>query len=385
MTTHPIATLPAYQRLKAAAKTALAESDYSGPLWIIDPAVAVAQYQALRAALPRARVHYAVKANPHPAILRALLRQGSDFEIASEQELDQLLALGVDPARILYSNPIKARRAIRYAYARGVRWFASDSVEETVKLAGEAPDAAQYLRLEVDNASSDYPLGVKFGLARAALPDVFAAARQHKADLAGVHLHVGSQCRDAQAWNRAVDEVWPVMTLLAEAGFRPRLLNLGGGFPITYDKTAPDIAHIGAALSPRLASLPEACEVVVEPGRYMSGPAGLFICEVINVQRKHGKRWVYADAGMFSGLYELMDGFFYPLELNGETPGLPDAAILAGPTCDSCDVLCEAMPLPRHLREGDKLWFYHTGVYTQNLVTGFNGMPAPRVVVCEDN
>ena len=88
---------------------------------------------------------------------------------------------------------------------------------------------------------------------------------------------------------------------------------------------------------------------------------------------------------MFSGLYELMDGFFYPLELNGETPGLPDAAILAGPTCDSCDVLCEAMPLPRHLREGDKLWFYHTGVYTQNLVTGFNGMPAPRVVVCEDN
>lgn len=383
MTTHP-GSHAAYRLLKQTASHTLASTPYTGPLWLLDPALVRHQYQALRQALPQARIHYAVKANPHPAILHTLQALGSDFEIASEQELDSLLQLGVQPARILYSNPIKARRAIRYAYAQGVRWFASDSLEETLKIAEEAPDATQYLRLEVDNNSSDYPLGTKFGLAIAEVPALLSAARQRGLDLGGVHFHVGSQCRDAGAWLRAIDSVWPVMQQMQAAGFRPRLLNLGGGFPIAYDKGAPDIASIGAALAPRLAQLPADCQVVVEPGRYMSGPAGLFICEVINVQRKHGKRWVYADAGMFSGLYELMDGFFYPLEVNGAVAGPSGQAILAGPTCDSCDVLCEALPLPDTLREGDLLWFYHSGVYTQNLVSAFNGMPAPRVVICPE-
>ena len=381
MTAHP-GSQAAYQLLRHTARQTLASTPYTGPLWLLDPALVGQQYLALQQALPRARIHYAVKANPHPAILHTLLALGSDFEIASEQELDSLLQLGVEATRILYSNPIKARRAIRYAYQHGVRWFASDSVEETLKIAAEAPDATQYLRLEVDNNSSDYPLGTKFGLAIAEVPVLLAQARLHGVDIGGVHFHVGSQCRDPAAWLRAIDTVWPVMTLLREQGFRPRLLNLGGGFPISYDKQAPDIASIGAALMPRLMQLPADCAVVVEPGRYMSGPAGLFICEVINVQHKHGKRWVYADAGMFSGLYELMDGFHYPLELNGGAAGPSGQATLAGPTCDSCDVLSEVMPLPDTLQEGDLLWFYHSGVYTQNLVTTFNGMPAPRVVVC---
>jgi ornithine decarboxylase len=313
------------------------------PFVVVDVDLVEERYAQLVEAIPQARVYYAVKANPAPPILQRLVALGSGFDVASPAEIDQVLAAGADPALISYGNTIKKRRDIAYAGSCGVKRY-------TI----EAAEVARLLVL-ADDAGMD----------------------------SGVSFHVGSQQRDLRAWDDTLEVVADIFTRARSMGAAPNFLNLGGGFPGTYREQAPAIEAYGAAVRGAVARwFPEGLdEVMVEPGRYLVADAGVLRSEVVLVSRRSvedQERWVYLDCGKFHGLAETMDeAIRYRLRTAHDgTPSGPVA--LAGPTCDSADVLYEksAYELPLALAEGDMVDILSAGAYTTTYSSvGFNGFP----------
>src|SRR5574341_1099722 len=207
-----------------------AQERYDRPFLLVDPQIVRTKARRFKAALPRVQPHYAVKANPHPAVLQTLIDEGVGFEIASVAELDLLLSLGVPAEEIYYSNPVKSRAYVEYAAAKGVRWFVLDSVEELRKIVSIEPDACLYLRIDAPNAGSDWPLSGKFGAQPKEADEIIALAAELKANLAGVSFHVGSQCRNAENWRVGIENAKRALRKMRLKGLRPRLLNIGGGF-----------------------------------------------------------------------------------------------------------------------------------------------------------
>src|SRR2546429_8932272 len=226
-----------------------AHQRYSRPFLIIDTAIARGKVRRFRAAMPRVRPHYAVKANPDRRVLKALLQEGCGFEIASTSELDLLLGLGVPAAEVFFSNPVKSRESIAYAAAKGVEWFVVDSVDELRRVHETRPDAKQYLRIATPNIGSDWPLSGKFGAGAGDARDIVAAAAKLGADLAGVTFHVGSQCRNPENWRVALEKARALFDAMTKAGLQPRLLNIGGGYPVRHGKPIPPIEMIGCVVN----------------------------------------------------------------------------------------------------------------------------------------
>src|SRR5258706_1654336 len=213
-----------------------ASQKYTRPFLIIDTAIVRGKIRRFRAAMPRVRPHYAVKANPDRRVLKVLAQEGAGFEIASTAELDLLLSLGVPVAEIFYSNPVKSRESIAYAAAKGVEWFVVDSVDEMRRAHETRPGAKQYLRIATPNIGSDWPLSGKFGAGAGDAREIIAQAAKLGADLAGVTFHVGSQCRNPQNWRVALEKARGLFDVMSKAGLRPRLLNIGGGYPVRHRK-----------------------------------------------------------------------------------------------------------------------------------------------------
>src|SRR5215213_2056600 len=166
--THPEVSLD-FEIVREAAR-----QKYNRPFLIVDTAIVRAKARRFRAAMPRVRPHYAVKANPDPRVLKVLAQEGTGFEIASTAELDLLLALGVPAAEVFYSNPMKSRASIAYAAAKGVEWYVTDSVDEMRRIHEVKPDAKQYLRIGTPNIGSDWPLSGKFGCGVADAREIIA-------------------------------------------------------------------------------------------------------------------------------------------------------------------------------------------------------------------
>jgi ornithine decarboxylase len=352
---------------------------YTGPFLILDSNIVRTKARRLAAAMPRVRSHYAVKANPDPRILRVLIEEGVGFEVASTAELDLLISLGVPAGGVFYSNPIKPRAFVEHAASRGLRWFSFDCVEELRKIVSVQPDARLYLRINTPNIGSDWPLSGKFGAYQGEIRDVLAAAADLKADLCGVTFHAGSQCRNAQNWRVGIERSKSVFEEMGKFGLTPRMLNIGGGFPVRLSKPIPSIETIGEVVSDALADLPPDIEVVAEPGRYLVSDAAYFVCRVIGTTIRNGKRWMYWDAGMFGGLVEGSEGLRYDIRTDRTGPKVPWC--VAGPTCDSVDVLWEEEMLPEDLREGDFIYIPNAGAYTTAYASTFNGFPLPDVIV----
>src|SRR3982750_582698 len=238
--THPEVSLDFEMRVEEASQK------YTRPFLIVDTAIVRDKVRRFRAAMPRVRPHYAVKANPDRRVLKVLVQEGCGFEIASTAELDLLVSLGVPAAEIFYSNPVKSRESISYAAAKGVEWFVIDSLEELRRVFDVKPDAKQYVRIAAPNIGSDWPLSGKFGAGAAEVREIVAAAARFGADLAGVTFHVGSQCRNPENWRVALEKAKNLFDQMTKAGLRPRLLNIGGGFPVRHVKPIPSIETIGA-------------------------------------------------------------------------------------------------------------------------------------------
>jgi ornithine decarboxylase len=373
--THPEVSLD-FEIVRQAAR-----QKYTRPFLIVDTAIVRDKVRRFRAAMPRVRPHYAVKANPDRRVLKALIQEGAGFEIASVAELDLLVGLGVPAREIFYSNPVKSRDSIAYAAAKGVEWFVVDSLEEMRKVFEVKADAKQYLRIATPNIGSDWPLSGKFGAAAGDARDIVAFAAEIGADLAGVTFHVGSQCRNPENWRVGMEKARAVFDLMLKVGLKPRMLDLGGGFPVRHVKPIPCIEVIGEVINEGLKAFPEDVQVIAEPGRYLVSDAGYFVCRVLGTASRAGKRWMHWDAGLFGGVIETTEGLKYKIRTERSGPDV--AWTVAGPTCDSVDVILRDEPLPSDLQEGDFLYIRNAGAYTTAYASQFNGFPLPEVRVFE--
>ena len=358
-----------------------AHQKYSRPFLILDNAIVRDKVRRFRAAMPRVHPHYAVKANPDRRVVKALLQEGCSFEIASTAELELLLGLGASPAAIFFSNPMKSRQAIACAAARGVEWYVVDSVDELRRVHETKGDAKLYLRIATPNIGSDWPLSGKFGAGTSEAREIVATAVKLGADLAGVTFHVGSQCRNPENWRVGIEKARNLFDAMGKAGLRPRMLDIGGGFPVRHVKPIPAIETIGEVVSEALRAFPADVQVVAEPGRYMVSDAGYFVCRVIGTTTRGGKRWMHWDAGLFGGIIETTEGLKYKIRTERSGPDIPWH--VAGPTCDSVDVILRDEPLPSDLQEGDFIFIRNAGAYTTAYASEFNGFPLPEVRVFE--
>src|SRR5712692_11413028 len=373
--THPEVSLD-FEIVRQAAR-----QKYTRPFLIIDTAIVRGKVRRFRAAMPRVRPHYAVKANPDRRVLKVLVQEGAGFEIASTAELELLLGLGVAPAEIFFSNPVKSRESIAYAAAKGVEWFVVDSADELRRIHETKADAKQYLRLAAPNIGSDWPLSGKFGAGAADAREIVAAAAKLGADLAGITFHVGSQCRNPENWRVALEKARSLFDAMAKAGLKPRLLNIGGGFPVRHVKPIPSIEVIGQVVNEGLKAFPEEVQVIAEPGRYLVSDAGYFVCRVLGTATRAGKRWMHWDAGLFRGVIEASEGLRYKIRTDRAGPDV--SWTVGGPTCDSVDIVMRDEPLPSDLQEGDFVYLCNAGAYTTAYASQFNGFPLPEVRVFE--
>jgi ornithine decarboxylase len=359
------------------------------PCLVVDVDMVEHHHAGLVRALPEANVFYAVKANPADEIVSRLASAGSNFDTASLGEIDLCLKHGVAPKRISYGNTIKKQSDIAAAYARGIRLFAFDSEQELVKLAEAAPGSRVFCRILVDCAGAEWPLSRKFGCEPAMAADLLVRAQALGLDAYGVSFHVGSQQTDLTQYDKALAEAARLFKTVAAKGVELRMVNVGGGFPSRYRTDVPPISSYGRAIRNALKRHfgAKAPELIVEPGRYIVGDAGVIISEVVLVSHKGGtdeRRWVYLDVGKFHGLAETMDEAIKYRLLTPHDGSETMPVVLAGPTCDSADILYEKTDyrLPKALKAGDRVLILSTGAYTTTYSSvAFNGMP-PLASVC---
>jgi len=352
-----------------------------GPCLVVDLDVVRDNYLRFNRAMPATRIFYAVKANPAPEILSLLAGLGSCFDTASVPEIEMALAAGATPDRISFGNTIKKERDVARAFALGISLYAVDSVEEVEKVARAAPGTRVFCRILTDGAGAEWPLSRKFGCDPEMAIDVLKHAHALGLNAYGVSFHVGSQQTRLDGWDSALAQSAAIFRKLAAEGIQLQMVNLGGGFPARYLKPVPGTNAYAGAIQESLArhfgnAIPE---TIIEPGRGMVGDAGAIKAEVVLVSKKHkddAQRWVYLDIGKFGGLAETMEeAIRYPIltDRDGDAKG---PCVIAGPTCDSADVLYEKTPydLPLTLTVGDEVLIDKCGAYTTTYSSvAFNG------------
>ncbi|RYH03075.1 type III PLP-dependent enzyme [Salipiger sp. IMCC34102] len=366
----------------------VASQTFERPTLVIDVDRVEAQYRALSEGLGKASIHYAVKANPAPEILERLAKLGSHFDAASRGEVQMCLDAGATPDIISFGNTIKRATDIAWAHAKGITLFAADAPEELDKIAEHAPGASVYIRLIVETSEADWPLTRKFGCDKDMALEMLDYAKSVGLDPVGLSFHVGSQTRRAEMWVPTLEQLSGIWSRAREAGHDLTLLNIGGGFPAFYGEEiqAPTdyAARVVALVRDYFGDVPR---IMAEPGRGMVAEAGVIVSEVMLVSRKSDRdvhRWVYLSIGRFSGLAETEgEAIRYQFETDrdGDATG---PCIVAGPSCDSADVLYEKRPmqLPLTLQSGDRVLIRNTGAYTSTYSSvSFNGFPPLDVVV----
>jgi len=356
------------------------------PAIVIDLEVVRNRYRTLQALLPDVAIFYAVKANPAPPVIAALAELGASFDLASPGEIARCREIGIAPARCSFGNTIKTEAAIADAAQGGIDLFAFDSVGELEKLARAAPGARVFCRLLVENRGSQWPLNHKFGCSHEMAVELLLRARKLGLRPVGASFHVGSQQTDPLEWPRAIKGAVRVFRECARHGLDLELLNLGGGLPAQYRAEVPPLrvyaGEIEAALAVEFGrSRPR---VLIEPGRHMVGDAGLLRSSVMLIATKsrHAqRRWVYLDAGRYNGLPETYEERIRYRLRTPRDGGAAGPVILAGPTCDSTDVLYQRADyhLPLDLGVGDPVDFLSAGAYTASYASvEFNGFPPLR-------
>jgi len=372
-----------YQDATFARIKALADTKET-PFVVIDLPTIAQHYDTLTEHFPYASVYYAVKANPAAEVINLLRDKGSSFDVASIYELDKLLSLDVEPARCSFGNTIKKSKDIRYFHDKGVCMFATDSEADLRNIAREAPGASIYVRILTEGShTADWPLSRKFGCHTDMAIDLLIMARDLGLVPFGVSFHVGSQQRDIGVWDAAIAKVKVIFERLKiEDDITLRMINLGGGFPANYLHRANTLETYAREITRFIQEDfgEEMPEIILEPGRSLISNAGVLVSEIILISRKSHtslNRWVFTDVGKFSGLIETLDeAIKFPIysERSGET----QEVILAGPTCDSADVMYEQYKykLPLSLQSGDRLYWFSTGAYTTSYSSvEFNGFP----------
>ncbi len=332
-------------------------------------------------------VLYAVKANPHPAVIDAVCRAGvSWFDVASLPEI-KLVAERRPEATLAFMHPVKSRAAIRAAYFEyGVRIFAVDTAEELAKLLAETDNAKDLhiiVRLAVASDYAQHKLERKFGAEGAEAVLLLREARRAAEEL-GVSFHVGSQCMRPDAWRLAMTAVG---STIRKAGVTVDIVDVGGGFPCAYPGlTPPPMEDYVREIETAFEAMPvlENADLWCEPGRALCAEAGSHVVRV-ELRKRDA---LYLNDGGYGALFDAAHGgLVFPARLLREAggPRRPLAPFrLYGPTCDSIDAMAGPFMLPADVSEGDYIEIGQTGAYGAALAGGFNGFGVYREAVLED-
>lgn len=370
-----------YFQLNQAAVEALAEK-YGTPLLVLSLEQIEKNYNLLRTHMPRVKVFYAIKANPHRRILELMRDLGSNFDVASDGEIMELASLGVDGSRMIYANPMKTVNGLRACRNAGVGKMTFDSAGEIDKMARECPGATALLRIRIDNSSAHVDLNKKFGAGREQALELLQKAKAAGLDAAGIAFHVGSQTTSADPYLNALDIAREIFEEAAANGMQLRIMDIGGGFPIPEPKVRFNLAEMLKQINARLDEDFPGVEIWCEPGRFICGTAVNLITSVIGVTERGGQPWYFLDDGLygtFSGV--LFDQWDFKLISFKE--GEQVAATFAGPSCDSLDIMFRGKMTVRQ-EEGDLILVPICGAYTSASATTFNGFSKANFVVWED-
>lgn len=357
------------------------------PLLVLDPEQVAEQYRLLTGHLRGVAMHYAVKALPHPAVLTTLAAMGCDFDVATRAEVDLVRSLGIAPARCIYTHPIKKPADIDHAYAAGIRTFVVDNPVEVAKFIGRPADVEVLVRLAFANDTAKSDLSTKFGVdpteAELVVKHVIAAG----VTFAGFSFHVGSQGTSLAPYRRALRATVALSRALRDTlGVRVRTIDLGGGFPVTYREPMPTIGDLGAIVDDELGADRAGLRVLAEPGRFLSAAAMTLFSSVVGTATRAGKVWHYLDDGLYGAYSNILTEDVHPpvlalAEVCGDAPTGHQPVTLAGPTCDSVDVVARDYPMPP-LAVGDVVISPMMGAYTVVTSSRFNGIAETPIVVC---
>jgi ornithine decarboxylase len=356
------------------------------PLLVLDPARLAERYQLLRQALPDVRPYYAVKALSHPAALAAIRDEGGCFDVASPQEAAWVAGLGVAPQRCIYTHPVKKPADIAAAVRTGIRTFVFDCEGELDKFAGFEERVELLLRLRYRNPQALIDLSYKFGAEPGDAVDLLRAAQRRGLRVSGLSFHPGSQLRTVQPLVLDIQNAAMLIECLADVDLHLDVLDIGGGLPVPYDTAVPHLDGFAAAIAEELRPLTRrGIQVISEPGRFLAAPSMLAVAAVVGVTQRGGVPWYYLDDGVYGSFSNVLSDHVHPTvhayrAVTGEDDRDAVPSVLAGPTCDSTDVITTAALLPP-LEIGDLVLAPNMGAYTAVTACEFNGLPKAPVVV----
>jgi ornithine decarboxylase len=355
---------------------------FGSPLFIIDAERIRRQYRRLAAALPKVDLHYALKPLPHASVIQTLREEGAYFDLATNGEVDLVQRLGVAAERCIHTHPIKRDGDIRTALAYGVSRFVVDNPDELCKFVKFRTRASLLIRVSFRSPDAVCDLSRKFGCAPSAVAELLALAADLRIKVDGLSFHVGSQSAGSGMHVQAVAVCRELMRNAAQAGYDLKTLDIGGGFPVDYSQRSLAIEEFCAPIREALNSLEPGVRVIAEPGRYIAAPAAVAVSSVMGRALRDDRWWYYLDDGLY-GSYsgQMYDHARYPIEAL-VSPGTSYPSVLAGPTCDSIDVISENLDLPK-LDVGDLVVGRVMGAYTWASASEFNFFPRATVLALD--
>ena len=359
----------------------LKKSELETPFLVIDLSLVSKSYNNLKKFFPKNRIYYAVKANPSIEILNCLKNEGSYFDVSSKNEIKLCLSQSINPDHLSFGNTIKKDKDILWAYKKGIKLFAFDSIEELNKIEKNAKTSKVFCRLQVPNQGANWPLSKKFGCSVNMAKELMLAASKKNLTPAGLSFHVGSQQVNINRWVESLKLCFEVYSFLKEKNIFIDFINIGGGIPVNYDDFNFNLKSFSQKLNKSIKSIfgSNPINIILEPGRSIVAEAGVIESEVILVSKKNendNKRWVYLDIGRFGGLAETESEAIRYKIIPVKNSSQCAPVNIAGPSCDGADIIYEKYnyELPKNLKSGDKVRIYSAGAYTSVYVSDFNGL-----------
>jgi ornithine decarboxylase len=358
-------------------------AEYGSPLLVFSHAQVRRNFEAMRSALPGVEFFYAAKSNPCYPILSTLAEAGCSVDVCSWGEMKSALEAGFTPDRMIHTHPCKTVSNLLDCYKAGLRWFTIDNKCEAEKIAAHTPDVNILCRLAMSSQSSAINLSAKFGCSEQDAVGIMLHAKSQGLAVKGISFHVGSQCRSPDDFHVALMRARRVWDRAVDAGIPLEVLDFGGGIPAPYRHDAV------LTLDAYCQSLSQALEatfgdlnirIIAEPGRGMSADTGTLVTSVLGKSVRSGLTWYIIDEGVygsFSG--QVYDHVEFPLLAENADERAVSPCVVAGPTCDSSDVVCRDQQLP-DLDVGELLLVPTMGSYTNASACPFNGLPVARII-----
>lgn len=361
----------------------LKDINHPTPFIVTDLDIVRNNVRSLKKYLPRIDFYYAIKSNADPEIISAIDGMVAGYDIASLGELSHLQKLGVDSARVLYSNPVKIPEHISKTYKQGVNFYAFDSMDEIKKLSKDAPGSNVYLRIKVSDYGSKFPLSKKFGVDPLHAVAYMDTAADAGLNPYGLSFHVGSQSENHHTWTVAFETCGEIIRRLEKSGINIQMVNIGGGFPAVYTERIGSLSQLARTINKAIDKhIPPHVRIVAEPGRSVSATGSVIVSSVIGRETRSDSEWIFLDMGVFQGLLEPleMSSWKYPIftDYGRKANAFSKSFVLTGPTCDAYDTLGLDYELPSTLKMGDRVYIGSAGAYTTEYASNFNGFNPPK-------